>query len=394
MAQTKMQVGFIESLTASLAELNILDGVTSNATELNLLDNVSGLVQADLTKLAEITVTSAEVNLVDGGTARGTTAVASGDGILINDAGTMRMTNVDTVSTYFSAHNVGGGNLVTVGTIGTGVWNGTAIITTYGGTGLASYTAGDMFYYASGTTLTKLARGTADQVLTMNDGATAPGWETAAAGGDFSNGGDNGALVLGTNDSNSLTLETTNTARMVIAAAGDVTVSTGNIVIGTSGKGIDFSAQASPASGMSAEVLDRYEEGTWTPAIFDNTNGVRTGSYDYQYGSYVRIGRQVFFSGRFLLNSMGNLYTAHTAQIVGLPFTSSSTTNSDSAIFIGYGAQLNIDTAQDTPTGFLGSENTQINLYIWDRTDGTIGMRIVELSDNGLLMFSGFYFVD
>ena len=34
---------------------------------------------------------TAEINLIDGGTSRGTTAVASGDGILINDAGTMRM---------------------------------------------------------------------------------------------------------------------------------------------------------------------------------------------------------------------------------------------------------------------------------------------------------------
>jgi hypothetical protein len=75
------------------------------------------------------------------------------------------------------------------------VWNGTAIITTYGGTGLASYTAGDMFYYASGTTLTKLAKGTADQVLTMNDGATAPGWEDAAAGGAALTGSTNNTIV-------------------------------------------------------------------------------------------------------------------------------------------------------------------------------------------------------
>ena len=67
--------------------------VTSTATELNLLDGVSGLVQADLTKLAAIDSTAAEINLIDGGTARGTTAVATGDGILINDGGTMRMTN-------------------------------------------------------------------------------------------------------------------------------------------------------------------------------------------------------------------------------------------------------------------------------------------------------------
>ena len=67
-----------------------------------------------------VSATAAEINLIDGGTSRGTTAVASGDGILINDAGTMRMTNVDTVSTYFSSHNVGGGNIVTTGALNSG----------------------------------------------------------------------------------------------------------------------------------------------------------------------------------------------------------------------------------------------------------------------------------
>jgi len=67
-----------------------------------------------------VTTTAAEINLIDGGTARGTTAVASGDGILINDAGTMAMTNVDTVSTYFASHSVGGGNIVTTGALNSG----------------------------------------------------------------------------------------------------------------------------------------------------------------------------------------------------------------------------------------------------------------------------------
>lgn len=67
-----------------------------------------------------VSATAAEINLIDGGTSRGTTAVASGDGILINDAGTMRMTNVDTVSTYFSSHNVGGSNIVTTGALNSG----------------------------------------------------------------------------------------------------------------------------------------------------------------------------------------------------------------------------------------------------------------------------------
>ena len=48
-----------------------------------------------------VTTTAAEINLIDGGTSRGTTAVADGDGLLVNDDGTMRMTNVTTLKTYF-----------------------------------------------------------------------------------------------------------------------------------------------------------------------------------------------------------------------------------------------------------------------------------------------------
>jgi len=45
-----------------------------------------------------------------------------------------------------------------------------------GGTGLASFSAGDILYATGSTTLAKLAKGTAEQVLAMNTGATAPDW--------------------------------------------------------------------------------------------------------------------------------------------------------------------------------------------------------------------------
>ena len=45
-----------------------------------------------------------------------------------------------------------------------------------GGTGLTSFTAGDVLYATGTTTLAKLAKGTAEQVLAMNSGATAPDW--------------------------------------------------------------------------------------------------------------------------------------------------------------------------------------------------------------------------
>lgn len=107
------------AISSTAAELNILDGVTATATELNIMDGVTATT-AELNIMDGVTTTAAEINLIDGGTARGTDAVASGDGILINDGGTMKMTNVDTVSTYFAGHSVGGGNIVTTGALDSG----------------------------------------------------------------------------------------------------------------------------------------------------------------------------------------------------------------------------------------------------------------------------------
>ena len=94
--------------------------VTSTAAELNLLDGVSGLVQADLTKLAAVDSTATELNIVDGDTTIGTTAVADGDGIVTNDGGTMRQTTVQTFATYFASEITTMSNLVTTGALDSG----------------------------------------------------------------------------------------------------------------------------------------------------------------------------------------------------------------------------------------------------------------------------------
>jgi len=74
-------------------------------------------------------------------------------------------TNVVQAFNYFPSLNAGS-------YIGT--WAGSAITTAYGGTGLSSYTAGDLPYYASGTALSKLGIGTNGQILTSS--GTAPQW--------------------------------------------------------------------------------------------------------------------------------------------------------------------------------------------------------------------------
>ena len=101
-SSTPAELNILDGVTSTTAELNILDGVTSTAAELNILDGVTSTA-AELNILDGVTSTAAEINLIDGGTARGTTAVADGDGILTNDGGTMRMTKVETFATYFAA---------------------------------------------------------------------------------------------------------------------------------------------------------------------------------------------------------------------------------------------------------------------------------------------------
>ena len=77
--------------------------ISSTAAELNLLDGVSGLVKADLTKLAAVDATAAELNIMDGGTSATSTTIADADRVVVNDNGTMKQVAVTDLDTYFSA---------------------------------------------------------------------------------------------------------------------------------------------------------------------------------------------------------------------------------------------------------------------------------------------------
>jgi hypothetical protein len=115
--------------------------------------------------------------------ARTTVLASSNSGSLVSfTAGTKTV-----FVTYPSEKSVNldsSGNVSPLGTIASGTWNATAITTTYGGTGLTSYTAGDLPYYSTGTTLSKLGIGTNGYILTSN--GTAPTWSpnTAATADD------------------------------------------------------------------------------------------------------------------------------------------------------------------------------------------------------------------
>jgi hypothetical protein len=97
---------------------------------------------------------------------------------------------------------------------------------------------------------------------------------------------------------------------------GDLTLSTGNLVIGTSGKGIDFSA--TPGTGTS-ELLSDYEEGTCSLAISDGTLSSSTTSC-----TYTRVGRQVSVQVNLYNVNVSALSNTATLRITGMPFNSAN----------------------------------------------------------------------
>jgi len=98
--------------------------------------------------------------------------------------------------------------------------------------------------------------------------------------------------------------------------AGNLRVGTGNLVIGTDGKGIDFTA--TPGTGTS-ELLDDYEEGTWTPDTSFLTI-VGTASSE---GTYTKIGRTVVVRGS-VAGSTSVTVGASGILVGGLPFTTAT----------------------------------------------------------------------
>ena len=109
----------------------------------------------------------------------------------------------------------------------------------------------------------------------------------------------------------------------VVVRNNNLTVSFGNVIVGTAGKGIDFSANAN-APGMTSEVLNWYEEGVFTLTDSGVKDAV-LGTWTFVSGTYTRIGRQVTINATFSGTGLG--FSANTGYYRwdGLPFASAAT---------------------------------------------------------------------
>ena len=202
------------------------------------------------------------------------------------------------------------------------------------------------------------------------------------------NSGAGGAGLIKLRDSAPMMFYTADLERMRITSTGDVEVETGNLVIGTSGKGIDFSAATPDGTGStSSEVLDDYETGTWTP-VLDGHVTTGTATYAYQVGIYTKVGRNVHVQGRINTTALGTI--AGGLKITGLPFIINTTSGIFGSLEVGYAAGLALTAGQNV-TGNADTGNTFINLRVWDATTGTGGLTSTQFSADGDIIFSMSY---
>ena len=131
-----------------------------------------------------------------------------------------------------------------------------------------------------------------------------------------------------------------------------------NIVPATAAKGVNFTANT-PAAGMTSQLLNWYEEGTWTPA----GNGI---TYSAAVGRYTRIGRQVTctFTITFPTTASGS-----NAQATGLPFTAGAT----SAVTLA-GYTSNINAAVNGATSLVYFANLTGTAYV---TNATLSTQVI-----------------
>lgn len=227
-----------------------------------------------------------------------------------------------------SASYVGQTSITTVGTVTTGVWNGTTIVVANGGTGIATATAYGLI--AGGTTATgnfqSVSTGTAGQFLQSGGAAALPSFTTATFP---ATAGTTGTILRsnGTNWVNSTsTFADTYSSNTLLYANGANTVqglTTGTGVITALGANVIGSGGIALSSASTSH----------SPVVSFTTPGDLSVSYAVQLGVYARVGNIVTYSYQVAFTPT---YTTSSGQLtVSLPVNANATASSFGAVSVG-----------------------------------------------------------
>lgn len=123
---------------------------------------------------------------------------------------------------------------------------------------------------------------------------------------------------------------------------------TDNITQSTAAKGVNFTANT-PAAGMTSQLLNWYEEGTWTPVVSASSGTIT--SYTAS-GKYTRIGRSVVLSFKITITTNGT--GSGTLFVDGVPYNAAATSSDG-----GAGRE-----SANTGYGFVMTFGTTSRLYV------------------------------
>jgi hypothetical protein len=156
-----------------------------------------------------------------------------------------------------------------------------------------------------------------------------------------------------------------------IDSAQNVTVSAGNLVIGTSGKGIDFAA--TPGTGTS-ELLNDYEEGTFSPTLTTDGTDFTSVTYfaNFNGGKYTKVGRLVTVQITLGTSAITVGPASGNLRIGNLPFTCAAhTTGTQDAFGNCALSQVQSFAVNQPNAGRVNANSTVINLYYRLTANGT-----------------------
>lgn len=270
----------ITSINADTTAAQVIQGTASDIS----VSTVSGTTTLDLISTAVTPASYGSSTSIPSFTvdAKGRLTAASGNAV-IAPAGTLTGTTL--------ASNVVSSSLTGVGTITTGVWNGTAIDATHGGTAQTSWTTGDILYASATNTLSKLGIGANGQILKVVAGV--PQWGAAAASGITSINSDttSAQIIQGTasdisvsTSAGTTTIDLVNTGTagtvgsstsiptITTDAKGRVTALTGNAVIAPAGT-LTGTTLASNVLSSSLTSVGTITSGTWNGTTIAIANG-------------------------------------------------------------------------------------------------------------------------
>jgi hypothetical protein len=179
--------------------------------------------------------------------------------------------------------------------------------------------------------------------------------------------------------------------KLSINTSGNVNVALGNVVMGTSGKGIDFSATTSGSGTMTSELLNDYEEGTFTPVLTTDAVNFTSVAYIIQQAKYTKIGNLVTISGTIYTSAVVKGLASGNVVITGLPFAQPG-----GDVLGGGNCNVSELWLADNPIEFVVSGSSVILLKRATSTGASVNLVVADVGTSAsanFVRFIGQYYV-